>query len=92
MRAARRWHRDACSHYQPGRVYEIGLTLPPKDTARGRGAITELMHRFRREHGIELEYEVELWGAEPNPEPTREDAEAFVGTKGAAREREGEKQ
>lgn len=51
----------------------------------------EIRERFRREHGIELEYEVELWGAEPNPEPTKEDAEAFVGTKGAAG-REGEKQ
>jgi UDP-N-acetylmuramate dehydrogenase len=51
----------------------------------------EIRERFRREHGIELEYEVELWGAEPNPEPTKEDAEAFVGTKGAAG-RAGEKQ
>jgi UDP-N-acetylmuramate dehydrogenase len=52
----------------------------------------EIRGRFRREHGIELEYEVELWGAEPNPEPAEGDAEAFVGTKGAGREREGEKQ
>jgi UDP-N-acetylmuramate dehydrogenase len=51
----------------------------------------EIRERFRREHGIELEYEVELWGAEPNPGPAREDAEAFVGTKGAAG-RPGEKQ
>ena len=52
----------------------------------------EIRERFRREHGIELEYEVELWGAEPNPERTEDDAEAFVGTKGAGRERAGEKQ
>ena len=51
----------------------------------------EIRERFRREHGIELEYEVELWGAEPSPEPTEGDAEAFVGTKGAAG-RAGEKQ
>src|SRR5919107_5146822 len=51
----------------------------------------EIRERFRREHGIELEYEVELWGAEPNPEPAEGDAEAFVGTKGAS-ERAGEKQ
>jgi UDP-N-acetylenolpyruvoylglucosamine reductase len=50
----------------------------------------EIRERFRREHGIELEYEVELWGAEPNTSEAKEDAEAFVGTKGAA-EREGEK-
>jgi UDP-N-acetylenolpyruvoylglucosamine reductase len=51
----------------------------------------EIRERFRREHGIELEYEVELWGAEPNQGQTQEDAEAFVGTKGAAG-RAGEKQ
>jgi UDP-N-acetylmuramate dehydrogenase len=44
----------------------------------------EIRERFRREHGIELEYEVELWGAEPGAARTREDAEAFVGTKGMA--------
>lgn len=52
----------------------------------------EIRERFRREHGIELEYEVELWGAEPNPSQTEGDAEAFVGTKGAGSERAGEKQ
>jgi UDP-N-acetylmuramate dehydrogenase len=52
----------------------------------------EIRERFRREHGIELEYEVELWGAEPNTQGTRPDAEAFVGTKGAGGERAGEKQ
>jgi UDP-N-acetylmuramate dehydrogenase len=51
----------------------------------------EIRERFRREHGIELEYEVELWGAEPSPETTEGDAAAFVGTKGAAG-RAGEKQ
>ena len=50
----------------------------------------EIRERFRREHGIELEYEVELWGAETNPGPTKDDADSFVGTKGAAG-REGEK-
>ena len=44
----------------------------------------EIRERFRREHGIELEYEVELWGAEPEPGPSPGGAEAFVGTKGAA--------
>jgi UDP-N-acetylmuramate dehydrogenase len=43
----------------------------------------EIRERFRREHGIELEYEVELWGAEPNTPEAESDAEAFVGTKGA---------
>ncbi len=52
----------------------------------------EIRERFRREHGIELEYEVELWGAEPNPSQTEGDAEAFVGTKGAGSVRAGEKQ
>jgi hypothetical protein len=52
----------------------------------------EIRERFRREHGIELEYEVELWGAGPHTEQTQGDAEAFVGTKGTGREREGEKQ
>ncbi|MDT5157836.1 MAG: UDP-N-acetylmuramate dehydrogenase [Acidobacteriota bacterium] len=42
----------------------------------------EIRERFRREHGIELEYEVELWGAEQNSSETAEDADAFVGTKG----------
>ena len=51
----------------------------------------EIRERFRREHGIELEYEVELWGAEPDTRGTETDAEAFVGTKGAGRERAGEK-
>ncbi|HEX7956312.1 MAG TPA: FAD-binding protein, partial [Pyrinomonadaceae bacterium] len=51
----------------------------------------EIRERFRREHGIELEYEVELWGAGPDAEQTEGDAEAFVGTKGAA-DRGGEKQ
>ncbi len=51
----------------------------------------EIRERFRREHGIELEYEVELWGAEPNTSQTEGAAEAFVGTKGAA-DRAGEKQ
>ena len=44
----------------------------------------EIRERFRREHGIELEYEVELWGAGPNTPEAGRDAEAFVGTKGAA--------
>ncbi len=44
----------------------------------------EIRERFRSEHGIELEYEVELWGAEPNTPEAKRDAEAFVGTKGAA--------
>jgi UDP-N-acetylmuramate dehydrogenase len=51
----------------------------------------EIRERFRREHGIELEYEVELWGAEPETSEQPGDAEAFVGTKGAA-SRGGEKQ
>ena len=51
----------------------------------------EIRERFRREHGIELEYEVELWGAEPNTDEKATDADAFVGTKGAAG-RGGEKQ
>jgi UDP-N-acetylmuramate dehydrogenase len=50
----------------------------------------EIRERFRREHGIELEYEVELWGAEPDSEEKAADADAFVGTKGAPRG--GEKQ
>jgi UDP-N-acetylmuramate dehydrogenase len=50
----------------------------------------EIRERFRREHGIELEYEVELWGAEPNSDERAADADAFVGTKGATRG--GEKQ
>ena len=44
----------------------------------------EIRERFRREHGIELEYEVELWGAEPDSGEAAGDAGAFVGTKGAA--------
>ena len=63
--------------------------------ARARDAYAlaeEIRERFRREHGIELEYEVELWGAEPNTPETEGDAEAFVGTKGAGGGREGEKQ
>ncbi|HEX8687111.1 MAG TPA: UDP-N-acetylmuramate dehydrogenase [Pyrinomonadaceae bacterium] len=44
----------------------------------------EIRERFRREHGIELEYEVELWGAEPGSDGKAADADAFVGTKGAA--------
>jgi UDP-N-acetylmuramate dehydrogenase len=63
--------------------------------ARARDAYAlaeEIRDRFRREHGIELEYEVELWGAEPNPGSAEGDAEAFVGTKGAGRDRAGEKQ
>ncbi|MFL6336429.1 MAG: UDP-N-acetylmuramate dehydrogenase [Pyrinomonadaceae bacterium] len=62
--------------------------------ARARDAYAlaeEIRERFRREHGIELEYEVELWGAEPDTSEPKGDAEAFVGTKGAAG-REGEKQ
>jgi UDP-N-acetylmuramate dehydrogenase len=50
----------------------------------------EIRERFRREHGIELEYEVELWGAEPGSDEKAADADAFVGTKGAAHK--GEKQ
>ena len=49
----------------------------------------EIRERFRREHGIELEYEVELWGAEPGAPESAGEADAFVGTKGAAG-REGE--
>jgi UDP-N-acetylmuramate dehydrogenase len=63
--------------------------------ARARDAYAlaeEIRERFRSEHGIELEYEVELWGAEPNPQLQKEDAGAFVGTKGAGRERGGEEQ
>jgi UDP-N-acetylmuramate dehydrogenase len=41
----------------------------------------EIRERFRREHGIELEYEVELWGAEQRLAETAQDADAFVGTK-----------
>ena len=43
----------------------------------------EIRERFRREHGIELEYEVELWGAATNSAEAAEGADAFVGTKGA---------
>jgi UDP-N-acetylmuramate dehydrogenase len=46
----------------------------------------EIRERFRRERGIELEYEVELWGAEQNSAETDRDADAFVGTKGAGEE------
>jgi UDP-N-acetylmuramate dehydrogenase len=63
--------------------------------ARARDAYAlaeEIRERFRREHGIELEYEVELWGAEPNTPEAEGDAEAFVGTKGAGGERAGGKQ
>ena len=62
--------------------------------ARARDAYAlaeEIRARFRSEHGIELEYEVELWGAEPDTPEAEGDAEAFVGTKGAAG-RGGEKQ
>ena len=55
--------------------------------ARARDAYAlaeEIRERFRREHGIELEYEVELWGAEPNTPAGASDAGAFVGTQGAA--------
>jgi UDP-N-acetylmuramate dehydrogenase len=48
----------------------------------------EIRERFRREHGIELEYEVELWGARSNSAEAAEDADAFVGTKGAKEEGE----
>lgn len=54
--------------------------------ARARDAYAlaeEIRERFRREHGIELEYEVELWGAEPDSGGRAADADAFVGTKGA---------
>ncbi|HEX8687644.1 MAG TPA: UDP-N-acetylmuramate dehydrogenase [Pyrinomonadaceae bacterium] len=44
----------------------------------------EIRERFRREHGIELEYEVELWGAGPEASRAEGGAEAFVGTKGMA--------
>jgi UDP-N-acetylmuramate dehydrogenase len=62
--------------------------------ARARDAYAlaeEIRERFRREHGIELEYEVELWGAGPSPGQAEGGAEAFVGTKGAGREAGGEK-
>lgn len=36
----------------------------------------EIRERFRREHGIELEYEVELWGAKSNDEGGRMKDEA----------------
>jgi UDP-N-acetylmuramate dehydrogenase len=61
--------------------------------ARARDAYAlaeEIRERFRREHGIELEYEVELWAAGPNSDEKAGGADAFVGTKGA--ERKGEKQ
>ncbi|HYH85558.1 MAG TPA: UDP-N-acetylmuramate dehydrogenase [Pyrinomonadaceae bacterium] len=48
----------------------------------------EIRERFRREHGIELEYEVELWGARSNSAEAAEDADAFVGAKGAKQEGE----
>lgn len=48
----------------------------------------EIRERFRREHGIELEYEVELWGARTNSVEAAKDADAFVGTKGAKGEGE----
>lgn len=50
----------------------------------------EIRERFRREHGIELEYEVELWGARPDSDEGAADADAFVGTKGAGRKGEGQ--
>jgi UDP-N-acetylmuramate dehydrogenase len=37
------------------------------ENARAEDALAlaeEIRERFRREHGIELEYEVELWGAD----------------------------
>lgn len=52
------------------------------DDARASDALAlaeEIRERFRREHGIELEYEVELWSAEPATGEKRADAEAFVG-------------
>lgn len=39
----------------------------------------EIREKFRREHGIELEYEVELWSAESATGEKRQDAAAFVG-------------
>lgn len=43
----------------------------------------EIRGRFRREHGIELEYEVELWSSGTNPEEGARDSDAFVGAKSA---------
>ena len=61
--------------------------------AVGRLALAEeIRERFRREHGIELEYEVELWGAESNTSEEAADAEAFVGTKGVGSAHGEEKQ
>ena len=40
------------------------------EEARAADALSlaeEIRERFRREHGIELEYEVELWSADPSP-------------------------
>ena len=48
----------------------------------------EIRERFRREHGIELEYEVELWGARTDRAEAAKDADAFVGTKGSKQEGE----
>jgi UDP-N-acetylmuramate dehydrogenase len=48
----------------------------------------KIRERFRREHGIELEYEVELWGAQPRSEEEAKDADAFVGMKGVKEEEE----
>ena len=48
----------------------------------------EIRERFRREHGIELEYEVELWAAGPDSAGAAGAADAFVGTKAGGREGE----
>lgn len=40
----------------------------------------EIRERFRREHGIELEYEVELWGAEAVSSTIDDEGKATLGT------------
>jgi UDP-N-acetylmuramate dehydrogenase len=46
------------------------------ENARAEDALAlaeEIRERVKREHGIELEYEVELWRAEPSTDDTKED-------------------
>jgi UDP-N-acetylmuramate dehydrogenase len=46
------------------------------ENARAEDALAlaeEIRERVKREHGIELEYEVELWRAEPPTDDTEEE-------------------
>jgi len=49
------------------------------ENARAEDALAlaeEIRERVKREHGIELEYEVELWRAKPTSQPEKQSAEA----------------